>query len=170
MEIENSKNNSLEKLLFGLGIRYVGKKTAKILAKTYRDIDRLEEASFDELNNIPEIGEKIAQSVYYYFQNVDNLNLINALKEHNLNMIYLGNEEEKDNFKDKTFVITGTLSSNRDEIREKIELFGGKVSESVSKKTNYLVLGDAPGSKYEKALKLGITILKEEDLIKMFEE
>ena len=170
IEIENSKNNSLEKLLFGLGIRYVGKKTAKILAKTYRDIDKIKEASFDELNNIPEIGEKIAQSVYYYFQNEDNLNLIDALKEHNLNMIYLGNEEEKDNFKDKTFVITGTLSSNRDEIREKIESFGGKVSESVSKKTSYLVLGEAPGSKYEKALKLGITILKEDDLIKMFEE
>ena len=85
-------------------------------------------------------------------------------------MIYLGNEEEKDNFKDKTFVITGTLSSNRDEIREKIESFGGKVSESVSKKTSYLVLGEAPGSKYEKALKLGITILKEDDLIKMFVE
>lgn len=170
MEIENSKNNSLEKLLFGLGIRYVGKKTAKILAKTYRDIDKIKEASFDELNNIPEIGEKIAQSVYDYFQNEDNLNLIDALKEHNLNMTYLGNEEEKDNFKDKTFVITGTLSSNRDEIREKIESFGGKVSESVSKKTSYLVLGEAPGSKYEKALKLGITILKEDDLIKMFEE
>lgn len=170
IEIENSKNNSLEKLLFGLGIRYVGKKTAKILAKTYRDIDKIKEASFDELNNIPEIGEKIAQSVYDYFQNEDNLNLIDALKEHNLNMIYLGNEEEKDNFKDKTFVITGTLSSNRDEIREKIESFGGKVSESVSKKTSYLVLGEAPGSKYEKALKLGITILKEDDLIKMFEE
>ena len=170
IEIENSKNNSLEKLLFGLGIRYVGKKTAKILAKTYRDIDKIKEASFDELNNIPEIGEKIAQSVYYYFQNEDNLNLIDALKEHNLNMTYLGNEEEKDNFKDKTFVITGTLSSNRDEIREKIESFGGKVSESVSKKTSYLVLGEAPGSKYEKALKLGITILKEDDLIKMFEE
>lgn len=169
IEIENSKNNSLEKLLFGLGIRYVGKKTAKILAKTYRDIDIIKEASFDELNNIPEIGEKIAQSVYDYFQNDENLALIEALKEHNLNMIYLGNEEEKDNFKDKTFVITGTLSSNRDEIREKIESFGGKVSESVSKKTSYLVLGEAPGSKYEKALKLGITILKEEDLIKMFE-
>lgn len=170
IEIDNSKNNSLEKLLFGLGIRYVGKKTAKILAKTYRDIDKIKEASFDELNNIPEIGEKIAQSVYDYFQNEDNLKLIEALKEHNLNMIYLGNEEEKENFKDKTFVITGTLSSNRDEIREKIESFGGKVSESVSKKTSYLVLGEAPGSKYEKALKLGITILKEEDLIKMFEE
>jgi len=170
IEIENSKNNSLEKLLFGLGIRYVGKKTAKILAKTYRDIDKLKEATFDELNNIPEIGDKIAQSVYDYFQNEENLFLINALNEHNLNMIYLGNEEEKDTFKDKTFVITGTLSSNRDEIREKIESFGGKVSESVSKKTSYLVLGDSPGSKYEKALKLGITILKEEDLIKMFEE
>lgn len=170
MEIENSKNNSLEKLLFGLGIRYVGKKTAKILAKTYRNIDRIKEATYDELNEIPEIGEKIAESVYNYFQNDDNLTLIEKLKSHGVNMSYLVETNEKENFKDKTFVITGTLSINRDEIREKIENYGGKVSESVSKKTNYLVLGDSPGSKYEKALKLGITILKEEDLIKMFEQ
>ena len=169
-EIENSKNNSLEKLLFGLGIRYVGKKTAKILAKTYRDIDKLKNATYDELNEIPEIGEKIAESVYNYFRSDDNLVLIEKLKGHGVNMDYLVESNEKENFKDKIFVITGTLSSNRDEIRNKIENYGGKVSESVSKKTNYLVLGENHGSKYEKALKLGIVILKEEDLINMFDE
>lgn len=169
-EINNSKNNSLEKLLFGLGIRYVGKKTAKILAKTYQNIDKLSVASYDELKNINEIGEKIAQSVYDYFNNKDNLSLIESLKMHGVNMIYLGNDIEKENFINKVFVITGTLSVNRDELREKIEKFGGRVSESVSKKTDYLVLGENPGSKYQKAVNLGINIIKEEDLLSMFEE
>ena len=169
-EINNSKNNSLEKLLFGLGIRYVGKKTAKILAKTYQNIDKLSVASYDDLKNINEIGEKIAQSVYDYFNNKDNLSLIESLKMHGVNMIYLGNDIEKENFINKVFVITGTLSVNRDELREKIEKFGGRVSESVSKKTDYLVLGENPGSKYQKAVNLGINIIKEEDLLSMFEE
>ena len=168
-EIENSKNNSLEKLLFGLGIRYVGKKTAKILAKTYHDIDKIKEATFIELNDIPEIGEKIAQSVHAHFQNEDNLNLIESLKWYGVNMLYQGKEITKETFAGKIFVITGTLSTNRNEIKEKIENFGGKVSEAVSKKTNYLVLGENPGSKYEKALNLGINILKEDDLLEMFE-
>ena len=169
-EIENSKSNSLEKLLFGLGIRYVGKKTAKILAKRYQNIDNLKEASYEDLKDIPEIGDKIALSVYNYFQSNENLDLIEKLKSIGLNVDYLSYDMEKDSFKNKIFVITGTLSNNRDEIREKIESFGGKVSESVSKKTNYLVLGENPGSKYDKALKLGIPILKEDDLLKMFSE
>ena len=168
LEIENSKNNSLEKLLFGLGIRYVGKKTAKILAKTYKNIENLSKASLDELNNIPEIGEKIAQSVYDYFKNEDNLNLINELTSRGINMEYLQEENEKEGFLNKTFVITGTLSVNRDELREKIESFGGKVSGSVSKKTDYVIVGDTPGSKYDKALKLGVKIINEEELNEMF--
>ena len=168
LEIENSKNNSLEKLLFGLGIRYVGKKTAKILAKTYKNIENLSKASYDELNNIPEIGEKIAQSVYDYFKNEYNLNLINELTSRGINMEYLQEENEKEGFLNKTFVITGTLSVNRDELREKIESFGGKVSGSVSKKTDYVIVGDTPGSKYDKALKLGVKIINEEELNEMF--
>lgn len=168
LEIENSKNNSLEKLLFGLGIRYVGKKTAKILAKTYKNIENLFKASYDELNNIPEIGEKIAKSVYDYFKNEDNLNLINELTSRGINMEYLQEENEKEGFLNKTFVITGTLSVNRDELREKIESFGGKVSGSVSKKTDYVIVGDTPGSKYDKALKLGVKIINEEELNEMF--
>lgn len=169
LEIENSKNNSLEKLLFGLGIRYVGKKTAKILAKTYKNIENLSKATLDELNNIPEIGEKITQSVYDYFKNEDNLNLINELTSRGINMEYLQVENEKEGFLNKIFVITGTLSVNRDELREKIESFGGKVSGSVSKKTDYVIVGDSPGSKYDKALKLGVKIINEEELNEMFE-
>ena len=169
-EIENSKHNSLEKLLFGLGIRYVGKKTAKILAKKYQNLYRLFDAEYDELVNIPDVGDKIAGSVYEYFRNPDNKILIDKLKDDNLNMDYLGEDTEKEEFAGKTFVITGTLSQGRDAIREKIESVGGKVSESVSKKTDFLVLGENPGSKYDKALSLGVKIIKEDELTEMFQE
>ena len=169
-EIENSKHNSLERLLFGLGIRYVGKKTAKILAKYYKNINNLFEASYEELENISDIGDKIAGSVYEYFHNDDNKVLISKLKDLGLNMEYLGDDKELSEFSGKTFVITGTLSQGRDEIKEKIESVGGKVSESVSKKTSYLVLGENPGSKYNKALSLGVKIIHEDELMEMFGE
>lgn len=167
-EIENSKHNSLERLLFGLGIRYVGKKTAKILAKHYKNIDNLFLATYDELVNIPDVGEKIAGSVFEYFKNENNKNLIKKLGELGLNFNYLGEEKENSAFTNKTFVITGTLSRPRDELKEQIESLGGKVSDSVSKKTNYLILGENPGSKYTKAVSLNIPILKEEELYEMF--
>ena len=164
-EIENSKNNSLEKLLFGLGILHVGKKTAKILAIKYRNIDNLINASIDELNNIDDVGEIIAKSVYEYFNNSVNLDLINELKEIGLNTEYLGSIKETEEFSSKTFVITGTLSIDRETLKEKIESLGGKVSNSVSKKTSYVIVGDKPGSKYEKALKLEVPILNEEEIM-----
>ena len=169
-EIANSKHNSLERLIFGLGIRYVGKKTAKILARTYKNMDNLVNATYEELKSISDVGEVIARSVYDYFQNEANIKLVEKLKDLGINMDYLQEEEEKENFASKTFVITGTLSKGRDEIRNMIESFGGKVSDSVSKKTDYVLVGDNPGSKYDKALKLGIRILKEDDLNKMIEE
>lgn len=169
-EIENSKHNSLERLIFGLGIRYVGKKTAKLLARTYKTMDNLIKTTYDELKEISDIGESIANSVYEYFKSDVNIKLINDLKELGINMEYLQEEEEKENFANKTFVITGTLSRGRDEIRGIIESFGGKVTDSVSKKTDYVIVGDNPGSKYDKAIKLEIQILKEEDLNKMLEE
>ena len=169
-EIENSKRNSLEKLLFGLGIRYVGKKTAKILSKKYKTIDNLMLASYEELKDIYDVGGSIAESVYNYFRDEKNILLINKLKELNINMEYLGNDTEKEGFANKTFVITGTLTLSRDEFRDKIESLGGKVSESVSKKTDYLVLGENPGSKYEKARTLGVKIISEDELNDMFNE
>jgi len=93
-EIENSKKNSLEKLLFGLGIRYVGKKTSKILAKYYKKMDYLFEAPYEELESISDIGEKIAGSVYEYFHKEENINLIQKLQKYGLNMEYLGNDQE----------------------------------------------------------------------------
>ena len=168
--IDNSKKNSLERLICALGIKNVGKRTAKMLAKRYKTLDNLISASFDELVNIKDIGETIAISIREYFEDEKNINVINKLKEHGINMEYLGNDTEKEEFMNKTFVITGTLSLGRDEFREKIESLGGKVSESVSKKTDYLVLGENPGSKYEKAKALGVKIINEDELNEMFNE
>ncbi|MBQ9024227.1 MAG: NAD-dependent DNA ligase LigA [Bacilli bacterium] len=163
--IENSKNNSLERLIFALGIRYVGDKTAKILSMNYKTIDNIINADYDSLKEIDDIGEKIASSIVDYFNDENNINLINKLKELGLNMNYLGKEinTSNENINGKTFVITGTLSLPRDEIKEKIESLGGKVTSSVTKKTDYVIVGESPGSKEAKAKELNITILNEED-------
>lgn len=161
----NSKKNSLERLLFGLGIRYVGKKTAKILSKYYKTMDNLIKADFDELKSINDIGDVIAKSIVDYFSDEKNINLINRLKELNLNMRYLGEEvnTSNENINGKTFVITGTLSRPRDEIKEEIEGLGGNVTGSVTKKTDYVIAGDKAGSKLTKANELGIRVLTEEE-------
>ena len=169
--IENTKKNSLEKLLFGLGIRQVGSKTAKILAKHYLNIDNLIDTTKEELSNIRDIGDIIADSIISYFKDEKNINEINRLKEYGVNMTYLGQNESSNNpnIYGKTFVITGTLSVPRDEIKEKIEVNGGNVTSSVSKKTDVVIVGSDPGSKYTKAQELGITIWNEEDYNKAFE-
>lgn len=164
--VEKSKENSLEKLLFALGIRYIGKKTAKILALNYQNIDNLMNASYEDLIKIPDIGEIIADSVYKFFKEEKNISLINKLKELGLNMNYLGNEQIDENFNNKTFVLTGSLERlTREEATLEIENRGGKVTTSVTKKTDYVIVGDKPGSKYDKALKLNIEIWTEEQLL-----
>ena len=161
----NSKKNSLERLLFGLGIRYVGKKTAKILSKYYKTMDNLIKADFDELKSINDIGDVIAKSIVDYFSDENNINLINRLKDLNLNMRYLGEEvnTSNENINGKTFVITGTLSRPRDEIKEEIEGLGGNVTGSVTKKTDYVIAGEKAGSKLTKATEIGIRVLTEEE-------
>ncbi len=168
---ENSKSNSLEKLLFALGIRYVGAKTGKLLALNFKNIDNLINASYEDLINIKDIGSSIANSLYDYFRKEENIDLINKLKDLGLNMNYLGKEViESDLFNGKTFVLTGTLSKySRDEAKEKIELYGGKVTSSVTSKTDVVIVGDAPGSKYDKAKSLNITIWNEEEFVKNIE-
>lgn len=165
--IEESKKNSLEKLLFALGIRYVGKKTAKILAREFKNIDNLIKADFDTLNRIRDVGDVIAQSVVDYFNDEDNLKLIDELKELGLNMEYLGQEtDEETAFTGKTFVLTGTLDSiTRDDAKDKIESLGGNCAGSVSKKTNVVIAGHDAGSKLTKAESLGIDIWNEEEFL-----
>jgi DNA ligase (NAD+) len=168
--IENSKENSLERLLFGLGIANVGEKTSKILAARYETLDNLMNATFEELNQIPDIGEIIAKSIIDFFQNEKNRDIIEELKELKVGMEYTGPKVViNENFNGKTFVITGTLTKyTRDEVEEKIENLGGKTSSSVSKKTNAVIVGENPGSKYTKAVELGIPIWNEEDLESRF--
>ena len=163
--IEDSKKNSLERLLFGLGIPHVGAKTAKILAKRYKELDSLMAASEEELTTIPDIGGIIAKSVVEYFNDNHHRSIIEELKEIGLNTKYLGQEvEENSEFNGKTFVLTGSLQLfTREEAEEKIEQLGGKASSSVSKKTSAVIVGANPGSKYEKAKELGIPIWTEEE-------
>ena len=162
--IENSKSNSLEKVLFALGIRHVGKKTAKILAKKYKLLDNIIDASLEELTNIPDIGEIIAKSIKEYFSNPVNINLINKLKSEGVNFEYKGSETD-DKLEGQTFVLTGALEKyTREELTSILESKGAKVTSSVTKKTSGVIVGDKPGSKYDKALSLGITIYKEEDI------
>jgi len=168
--IENSKENSLERLLFGLGIPNVGEKTSKILAARYETLDNLMNATFEELNQIPDIGEIIAKSIIDFFQNEKNRDIIEELKELKVGMEYTGPKVViNENFNGKTFVITGTLTKyTRDEVEEKIENLGGKTFSSVSKKTSAVIVGENPGSKYTKAVELGIPIWNEEDLESRF--
>ena len=162
--VEASKSNSLERLLFALGIRYVGKKTAKILAIHYKELDELEKASFEELKDINDVGDIIAKSIVDYFSDEKNINTINALKELGINTKYLGKEINTDSkVSGKSFVITGTLSKPRDEYKEVLENLGANVTGSVTKKTDYVLVGENPGSKYDKAKELGITIISEEE-------
>ncbi len=164
--IEESKNNSLEKFLFGLGIPHVGAKTAKILASRYQTIENLMRQTVEDLVKVPDIGEIIAKSVTNYFKNDHNRAMIEELKELGINMKYLqGEVKESEEFSGKSFVLTGTLKEfTRDEAKAKIESLGGKTVDSVSKKTSVVIVGENPGSKYEKAKALGITIWTEEDL------
>ena len=163
--IEDSKKNSLERLLFGLGIPHVGAKTAKILAKRYKELDSLMAASEEELTTIPDIGGIIAKSVVEYFNDNHHRRIVEELNEIGLNTKYLGQEvEENSEFNGKTFVLTGSLQLfTREEAEEKIEQLGGKASSSVSKKTSAVIVGANPGSKYEKAKELGIPIWTEEE-------
>lgn len=163
--IENSKNNSLEKLLFGIGIKGIGEKNAKLLAKNFHNIDNLMAASIEDINAIPDMGMILASNIYNFFRDEDNIKLINDLKEIGLNMNYLGDAvKQNEKLLNKRIVVTGTLKNySRDEVQELIEKNGGLWSSSVSKNTFAVVVGDNPGSKYDKAKELGITIWNEEE-------
>ena len=165
--IENSKKNSLEKLLFALGILEVGEKTAKILANEYNDLDSLMNASIESLSSVDNIGEVMANAIFNFFKEEKNIELINKLKGYGLNTINLNkrNVDVNSYFAGKTIVLTGTLSFiGRTEASTILENeCGAKMSNSVSKKTDLVIVGDNPGSKYEKATSLNIQIMDEEE-------
>lgn len=166
ISIENSKNNSLENLLNGLGINGIGAKTAKILAKKYETMDNLMNASSEELEQIKDIGSTLSNNISNYFDNPKNRILIHELKDIGINMEYKGEKIIQDEaFTNKKFVLTGTISFlSRDELKKIIEDRGGEVSGSVSKKTDVVIAGESPGSKYDKAKALNIPIWDEVSL------
>lgn len=169
--IETSKANSLEKLLFGIGIRHVGAKAAKTLAQNYQTMDRLAAATEDELKSISEIGEKMADSIATFFHKAEVQDLLRELKAAGVNMEYHGpmpvSEEESNSFfVGKTVVLTGKLEHlTRDEAKETIEQLGGNVAGSVSKKTDVVIAGADAGSKLTKAEQLGIEVWNEDRLL-----
>ena len=164
--VEESKKNNLDLLLFGLGIRHVGAKASKLICKRFKNMDGIMNANLDELVAIPDVGDAIANSLYEYMHNEKSISLINQLKELGLNMEYDAGEIKENYFTNKKCVLTGTLSSmGRSEAKKLIESFGGQLSESVSKKTDILILGENPGSKYDKAKELGIYIMEEPEFL-----
>ena len=166
--IEKSKENSLEKVLFGLGIKEIGAKMAKTLSRKYLNIDSLMAASEEELLEIPDVGPIVAASLINYFSDERNIALINALKEQKVNFTYLGSTATAANsyFSGKTVVLTGTLSKyGRKEATEILENLGAKVTGSVSKATDVVIAGVEAGSKLDKAQALGITVLNEEEFL-----
>ncbi|MGM9899975.1 MAG: NAD-dependent DNA ligase LigA [Bacilli bacterium] len=165
--IENSKNNSLDKLIFGLGIRFVGAKASKNLCRYYHNIDELSKALYEDLVLIDDIGEVMAKSIVDYFKNPVHLELIENLKQLGVNPS--SKDETIDaRFKGLTFVLTGTLPTlTRDEASKIIEQYGGKTSSSVSKKTNFVLAGEEAGSKLTKAKELNIPIIDEPTFLEM---
>ncbi len=172
ISIENSKQNSLERLLFALGIPGIGQKNATILAKKYNDLDNLMNASVEELQEISDIGEVLAHNIVEYFDNPANRITIRELKEHGINTTYLGEKIiEHELFSNKKFVLTGTLSFiKRDDLKRIIEKYNGSVSSSVSSKTDVVIVGEDPGSKYDKALKLNIEVWNEEKILSILQD
>ena len=165
--IAASKDNSLEKLIFGLGIRFIGEKAATILAQAFDTMDKLRSATFEQLVQVDEIGEKMADAVVQYFHKDEALELVTNLEALGVNMVYQGNEniasEQDLLFKDQTIVLTGKMDYyTRKEAKQLIEKYGGNVTGSVSSNTDLVIAGESAGSKFEQAQKLGITIWDEE--------
>lgn len=171
--IEASKTRPLARLIFGLGIRYVGEGAAKLLAHHFRSIDRMRAASMEEINDIHGIGDKTAESVRDFFSREENLTVLEKLRAAGMpfeEQAAPGGGEADDRFAGKSFVFTGALSRfTREQAGELVEKRGGKVVKSVSKNTDYVVAGEDPGSKFAKAKELGVRILSEDEFAKMLE-
>lgn len=166
--IETSKTRELYRLIAALGIKHVGVKLAKSLAKWYKTMDNLMTASIESLATKPDVGLITAQSIYDFFKEEQTIDLINKLKTYNVNMEYNEEQSEDNRFEGKTFVLTGTLENfTRDEASEIIERFGGKTSGTVSKKTSYVLAGEEAGSKLTKAREIGVTVITENEFQEM---
>jgi DNA ligase (NAD+) len=171
-EIDKSRSRDLSHLLYALGIRHVGERTAGALASRFQDMESLAQASLEELTQIEDVGPKVAESIRFFFRQPSNTLLISRLKEAGLSLSSARKTQmRKIPLEGRSFVLTGKLSGlTRDEAREKIEALGGLVTNSVSKNTTYLVVGEEPGSKFQRAKELGIPVLEETEFLKLIEE
>ncbi|CAM3062590.1 NAD-dependent DNA ligase LigA [Streptobacillus felis] len=167
--IENSKNISFEKFFYSLGIEFVGKTTSKLVVKHFKTIDKIIDSSHEELMSIEGVGEKVASSIYNYFKDTENILLINEFKNIGINLEYISDEIVNNDFiTNKKFLATGKFTNlKREEVKELIEKNGGIYLSSVSKNLDYLIVGEKAGSKLEKANKLGVKILTEEEFLKL---
>jgi DNA ligase (NAD+) len=167
-EIEASKKNSLARLIYALGIRFVGERTAQLLAEHFSSLEELAEAKEEALEEVPEVGPKVAASIAEFFSEPANQKLVKKLHKAGVRPTAEKREVKSNKFAGKSFVFTGGLANRtREEAGEIVQQHGGKVSGSVSKKTDYVVVGTDPGSKYEKAKELGVTILTEAEFEKL---
>lgn len=167
--IDKSRSTTFERFIYALGIREVGEATARTLARHFKNIESIQTASIDELEQLPDVGPVVANNIHVFFQQIHNQEIIERLLAANIHW-EASEELAEQKFKGINFVLTGTLSSlTRDEAKEKLIALGAKVSGSVSSKTNYLVYGENPGSKYEKAMQLNIPALTEEEFLKLIE-
>lgn len=168
--IEKSKSNSLNRLVYGLGIRHVGVRSAWILAARFKTLERLQDANIEKLQDINEIGPVMAESIYNFFKTEENKKVIERLRRSGVNTEEKSSSLKFKNLEGKAFVVTGSLESfSRNEIEELIRSQGGNVSSSVSKNTDYVILGNDPGSKFEKAKQLGVKIINEEEFKKLIQ-
>ena len=168
--IERSKKTTQDRLIYALGIRHVGEHTAKLLSREFSDLEELSKASVERLMTIHEIGPQVALSIFKFFQQKGNQRVLQKLKEHGVEYPSRPQARSK-KYEGQTFVLTGTLKTmSREEAASKVESMGGRASSSVSKKTHFVVVGEDPGSKYEKAQALGLKVITEDEFLKMLKQ
>lgn len=167
--IDKSRQNNIDRLIYGFGIRHIGLRAAQLLSENFESVDALMQAPVEDIAGIYEFGEKTAQSVAVFFKQEQTIDTVNKLREAGVNLLSSGKKKVNDNrFEGLTFVLTGTLPTyGRAEASEIVESFGGKTSGSVSKKTDYVLAGDEAGSKLDKALQLGVKVIDEEEFRRM---
>ena len=169
--IQSKKKILLSRFIYALGIKNVGEETAQDLTQYFGSMEKFQGSTLEELQKIRDIGPVVAESIHQWFQEKRNLKFLEKLKKSGVTIIYFEGRVRPGRLQGKTFVLTGSLETmTREEAKEKIRLLGGEISESISKKTDFLVAGKEPGTKYEKAKKLGIKRLKEQEFLKLIKE
>jgi len=169
--IQKSKKTTLGRFIYALGIRHVGEAMAQMLAEKFKNLDKLMNASMADLLSIPGVGYEVAKSIVEFFKNEENLKIIQRMLDAGITFVEEEKEERPKILEGLTFVFTGTLKSmTRDEAKEKVRELGGKTTDSVSKNVDYVVVGEGPGSKYQKALQLGVKTINEEEFLKLIGE